>query len=162
MKYNLAQVLDFLREIKVNNNTEWFHAHKAQYEKARDTFKALSQEILTKMQVIDPLLRGLEVKNCIFRFNRDTRFSADKAPYKRHFGVYLVPGGKKVVGAMARNLNALGFKPRRRLTYRRACQEGWAPAPTNEFQKAVWEQVKADKERGPANPITIPPPNKKK
>ena len=99
MKYDLAQVLDFLREIKVNNNTEWFHAHKAEYEQARDTFKALSQEILSKMQVIDPLLRGLEVKNCIFRFNRDTRFSADKAPYKRHFGVYFVPGGKKMVGA---------------------------------------------------------------
>ena len=99
MKYDLAQVLDFLREIKVNNNTEWFHAHKAEYERARDTFKALSQEILSKMQVIDPLLRGLEVKNCIFRFTRDTRFSADKAPYKRHFGVYFVPGGKKMVGA---------------------------------------------------------------
>jgi len=99
MKYDLAQVLDFLREIKDNNNTEWFHAHKAEYERARDTFKALSQEILTKMQAIDPLLRGLELKDCIFRFNRDTRFSADKAPYKRHFGVYLVPGGKKVVGA---------------------------------------------------------------
>ena len=95
----MEQVLDFLREIKVNNNTEWMHAHRAEYERARDTFKALSQEILTKMQVIDPFLRGLELKNCIFRFNRDTRFSADKAPYKRHFGVYYVPGGKKVVGA---------------------------------------------------------------
>jgi uncharacterized protein (TIGR02453 family) len=99
MKYDMAQVLDFLREIKQNNNTEWFHAHKAEYERARNTFKDLSQEILTKMQVIDPLLRGLQLKDCIFRFNRDTRFSADKAPYKRHFGVYLVPGGKKVVGA---------------------------------------------------------------
>ena len=49
-----------------------------------------------------------------------------------------------------------------RTTYKRACQEGWAPAPTNEFQKAIFDQVKADKERGPTNPITIPPPNKKK
>ena len=65
-----------------------------------------------------------------------------------------------VVGAMSRNLGAMGFRAKRRLTYRRACQEGWAPTPTNEFQKAVWEQVKADKERGPTNPITIPPPKK--
>ena len=48
-----------------------------------------------------------------------------------------------VVGAISRNLSALGFKARRRLTYRRACQEGWAPAPTNAFQKAVWDQVHA-------------------
>ena len=47
-------------------------------------------------------------------------------------------------------------------TYRRACEEGWAPAPTNDAQKAVWEQVKSDKERGPTKPITIEPPGKKK
>ena len=55
----------------------------------------------------------------------------------------------------------IGFKPYRRTTYKRACKEGWAPAPTNEFQKAVWEKVKADKERGPTNPIEIPMPEKK-
>ena len=47
-------------------------------------------------------------------------------------------------------------------TYKKACREGWAPAPTNDIQKAVWEKVKADKERGPTNPIIIPPPNAKK
>ena len=46
-------------------------------------------------------------------------------------------------------------------TYLKACEEGWAPAPTNEYQKAIWEQVKADKERGPTNPIKIPMPKKK-
>ena len=45
-------------------------------------------------------------------------------------------------------------------TYRKACEEGWAPAPTNDAQRAVWEQVKMDKERGPTNPITIQPPGK--
>ena len=47
-------------------------------------------------------------------------------------------------------------------TYKRACREGWAPAPTNDVQKAIWEKIKADKERGPTNPITISPPNAKK
>ena len=61
-----------------------------------------------------------------------------------------------------RYLLSLGVKPYRDVTYRKACQEGWAPAPTNDVQKAIWEQVKADKERGPSNPITIPPPNQKK
>lgn len=54
----------------------------------------------------------------------------------------------------------LGIVRVRRATYRRACQEGWAPAPTNEYQRAIWEKVKADKERGPTNPITIKPPKK--
>ena len=37
------------------------------------------------------------------------------------------------------------------VTYRKACEEGWAPSPTNDVQRAIWEQVSADKERGPTN-----------
>ncbi|MBR0505282.1 MAG: hypothetical protein IJJ84_07725 [Kiritimatiellae bacterium] len=61
-----------------------------------------------------------------------------------------------------RTLKDLGLVPGKKMSYRAACAHGLAPAPTNEFQKAVWEQVKAEKERGPTNPITIPPPNAKK
>lgn len=46
-------------------------------------------------------------------------------------------------------------------SYRQACIEGWAPAPTNDAQRAFFEQAKADKERGPTKPIVIPPPRKK-
>ena len=60
------------------------------------------------------------------------------------------------------SLPSFGITPYIQANYRKACQEGWAPAPTNEFQKAIFEQVKSDKERGPTNPITIPPPNAKK
>ena len=49
-----------------------------------------------------------------------------------------------------------------RATHRRACHLGWVPPPTNDVQRAIWEKIKADKERGPTNPITIPPPNAKK
>ena len=56
----------------------------------------------------------------------------------------------------------LGLSRVVRASYRRACQEGWAPLPTNDVQKAIFEQVKADKERGPTNPLTIQPPNQKK
>ena len=53
-----------------------------------------------------------------------------------------------------------GVKKERRIPYRVAVQKGWAAQPTNDYQRAVWEQVKADKERGPSNPITIKPPRK--
>lgn len=54
-----------------------------------------------------------------------------------------------------------GVTKERRIPYRVAVKEGWASAPTNDYQKAVWEEIKADKERGPAKPLTIPPPAKK-
>lgn len=46
-------------------------------------------------------------------------------------------------------------------TYRNACRQGWAPAPTNDYQKAIYERMQADKERGPSKPLTITPPAKK-
>ena len=45
----------------------------------------------------------------------------------------------------------LGIVRVQRATYRRACQEGWAPAPTNDVQKAIWEQT----HQIPDKPITI-------
>lgn len=39
----------------------------------------------------------------------------------------------------------LGVKPARTTTYRKAVEEGWAPPPTNDFQKAVWEELKKSK-----------------
>ena len=65
-------------------------------------------------------------------------------------------------GKMTQVADKIGLQSRLRVTYKKACEEGWAPTPTNDVQKAIWEQVKADKERGPTNPITIPPPNQKK
>ena len=54
----------------------------------------------------------------------------------------------------------MGIRQLYRASYAAACQEGWAPPPTNEYQKAIWEKARADKERGPTNPITIQPPKK--
>lgn len=42
----------------------------------------------------------------------------------------------------------LGIKPARATTYRKAVEEGWAPPPTNDFQKAVWEELKKVRSRG--------------
>lgn len=40
-------------------------------------------------------------------------------------------------------METLGVQPAVVATYRKACQEGWAPAPTNEYQKAIWEKVRS-------------------
>lgn len=48
-------------------------------------------------------------------------------------------------------LRYFNVTPYKRLTYREACQEGWASPPTNEFQKAVWDKV----HQLPTKPIKI-------
>ena len=54
----------------------------------------------------------------------------------------------------------LGVKPAQRATYRNALLAGWAPAPTNAVQQAIWDKMQAEKERGPTNGLQIPPPKK--
>ena len=58
---------------------------------------------------------------------------------------------------MSKFCDKFGVRPWRMTTYRRACHEGWAPAPTNEFQKAIWDKVHAM----PTEPIKIKPEEKK-
>jgi len=48
-------------------------------------------------------------------------------------------------------LKKLGVTPKDIVTYEEACQEGWAPQPTNAVQKAIWDKVKAP----PKNPMKI-------
>lgn len=52
-------------------------------------------------------------------------------------------------------LKKLGLAQVRRATYKRACEEGWAPAPTNDWQKAVWQKVKAEQSEAPTKGIKI-------
>jgi len=58
---------------------------------------------------------------------------------------------------MPKFCDKFGVRPWRMTTYRRACHEGWAPAPTNDYQKAIWEKVHAM----PTEPIKIKPEEKK-
>ena len=52
---------------------------------------------------------------------------------------------------IAESARASGLNPLRRVTYRQACKEGWAPQPTNDVQKTIWEEIHAI----PDKPITI-------
>jgi len=53
----------------------------------------------------------------------------------------------KVSGYLAK----AGYKQRKYGTYYDACEEGWAPAPTNAVQKAIWDKV----HQLPTKPLTI-------
>lgn len=69
--------------------------HRGLYEAAKEAFKNLVAYLLAEMSAVDESLLGLQPKDCIFRNNRDIRFSKDKSPYKLNFGAYLSEGGKK-------------------------------------------------------------------
>lgn len=87
--------LDFLKDLKSNNNREWFLENKASYLEAKENYENFVQEIINRIVDFDPILKGLEAKSCIYRINRDIRFTNDKSPYKSHMGAFIVKGGKQ-------------------------------------------------------------------
>jgi uncharacterized protein (TIGR02453 family) len=86
--------LDFLTAVKCNNNRDWFIANRPLYLEAKENFEAFVQAIIDKIIVFEPLMKGLEAKSCVYRINRDIRFSIDKSPYKTHLGAFIIRGGK--------------------------------------------------------------------
>lgn len=92
---NIAIIFQFLEELAANNNREWFQTHKEEYLKVQAEFEGLLTAIIGRISLFDETIRGIQAKDCTYRIYRDTRFSADKTPYKIHFGGYINARGKK-------------------------------------------------------------------
>lgn len=86
--------LDFLSDLKDHNEREWFSKNRKRYDDAKENFEEFVQKLIDNIAVFDPILKGLEAKSCIFRINRDIRFSKDKSIYKTHLGAFIVRGGR--------------------------------------------------------------------
>jgi uncharacterized protein (TIGR02453 family) len=91
---NLSLILKFLKDIKKNNDREWFEKNKHRYAEAKEQFEALVGSMLEEMIAFDDSLTGLEPKKLVFRIYRDVRFSKDKRPYKTNFGAGFSAAGK--------------------------------------------------------------------
>lgn len=88
--------LDFFIELAGNNHKDWFDANRKRYEKSvKDPFKVFVQHMVDLIAKEDKRFVGLEAKDCIFRINRDIRFSKDKTPYKTYLSAVISPKGKK-------------------------------------------------------------------
>ena len=70
-------------------------AHQQQYQQARQDFTELVGQVLEGLKAHEASLVGLQPKDCIFRINRDIRFSKDKTPYKTWMSAVVAEGGKK-------------------------------------------------------------------
>jgi uncharacterized protein (TIGR02453 family) len=107
-----SKSLTFLRSIKRNNNREWFHANRDEYEAhVRRPMMAVVEHLDREFRSFAPELMADPAKS-IFRIWRDTRFSEDKRPLKtniaarfplrtdperRGAGLYLHISGDEVV-----------------------------------------------------------------
>lgn len=89
-------LLDFLSELKENNNREWFQEHKTEYQNVLGHFQGLTEQLIRQLRLVDKDLPDMNPKDVIFRIYRDVRFSPDKSPYKTHFGAIIAEGGRKL------------------------------------------------------------------
>jgi uncharacterized protein (TIGR02453 family) len=73
-------------------------SNKKWYLETKERFLEDVAVLLKEMTELEPELAAFKPKDCVFRQNRDVRFSANKDPYKTNFGAYFSPGGKKSPG----------------------------------------------------------------
>jgi len=88
----------FLRQLKRHNNREWFEKNKTRYQQlaVEPAMRFISEfaphlEKLSVHFVADPR----PTRGSLFRIYRDTRFAADKRPYKTHIGIHFSHGSGK-------------------------------------------------------------------
>lgn len=91
------ETLAFLKDIKQNNNRDWFTANKPVYEKAKADVLAFVKELITALSSVDPEFSAeTDPKKCLMRIYRDVRFSKNKDPYKINYGISFGVKGKGV------------------------------------------------------------------
>lgn len=91
------RILQFLRDVMVNNNRPWFQDHKDEYQAVKDDFERGVGQAIARISTFDSSVAHVTVKDATYRFYRDTRFSSDKSPYKNHLGAYIAAHGKKAL-----------------------------------------------------------------
>ena len=91
---NTQMILDYLTQLSTNNNREWYHAHKAEYQAANAQFEELIQALMLRIGEFDGSILGHAPKELTFKLVRDTRFSHDKSPYNPAFRAHISSMGK--------------------------------------------------------------------
>ncbi|RKI44021.1 DUF2461 domain-containing protein [bacterium D16-51] len=87
-------IIDYLSELSMNNNREWYHANKERHKKANAEFEELLQELILEIGKFDSSILHNNPKELTFKIVRDTRFSHDKSPYNPAFRAHISSKGK--------------------------------------------------------------------
>lgn len=81
-----SETFNFLRDLKENNNRDWFNAHKDLFTKIKEGFEEYTDTLIREFLPFEPSISGLTGKKAVMRIYRDVRFSPDKSPYKVNLG----------------------------------------------------------------------------
>ena len=92
---DLNIILEFLIDLKFNNNKIWFKENNDRYQKAKTEFEEFIEILIPKIKQIDKNIDVSSAKECVFRIFKDVRFSKNKEPYKINFGAFIAKGGRK-------------------------------------------------------------------
>lgn len=91
--------LNFLAELEVNNDRDWFNANKNRFKtKVEAPFQTFIERVIELLQKEDPRII-MTPKESIFRIYKDIRFSKDKSPYKTHMSALISAFGRKEISA---------------------------------------------------------------
>ncbi len=91
---NIKIIMDYLSELSMNNNREWYHANKEDYKKANAEFEEVLQALMMEIGKFDSSILHNNPKDLTFKIVRDTRFSHDKSPYNPAFRAHISSKGK--------------------------------------------------------------------
>ena len=88
-----GEIFKFLSALERNNNREWFAANRRSYDESKAAFTSFVASVIMNVAGFDPDIGAdrLEASKTLFRIYRDTRFAANKEPYKTNFGAIIVP-----------------------------------------------------------------------
>jgi uncharacterized protein (TIGR02453 family) len=75
-----TEIIGFLKDLKANNNREWFTENKARFKDVQESAKSFYHALNDRLNTHDEI-----EKLKMFRIYRDVRFSKDKTPYQPHF-----------------------------------------------------------------------------
>jgi uncharacterized protein (TIGR02453 family) len=144
-----AATLAFLADLSCHNDKAWFDANRTRYQAAYiEPAKAFVEAVAPALDTIVPGIHAEpKVLGSIFRINRDTRFSADKRPYKDHLDFWFWEGDRRaaVSGLFLRvapagvvvGAGAHGFDKHQLARYRAAVTDAAARADLTEVVAAL-------------------------
>lgn len=95
MKNYIPELYNFFAELSAHNNREWFAANRQRYERLRKLWMEDIDRMIDRMKEWEPGLDNQSAATCVYRINRNLRFSQDKTPYKTHFGASIHVGGRR-------------------------------------------------------------------
>lgn len=90
----IKNILEYLSALEINNNREWYHGNKKQYQEANQEFENLIQLLIFEIGKTDNSILHNIPKELTFKLVRDIRFSKDKSPYNPAFRAHISSKGK--------------------------------------------------------------------